>query len=34
MHNYWRGPQIASTVNSFLLFYNDFQRKYIMYLYV
>ncbi len=27
VHTFWKGPEIASTVNSFLLFYNDFQGK-------
>ncbi len=27
LHNFWRGPEIVSTINSFLLYYKDFQRR-------
>jgi hypothetical protein len=27
LHNFWKGQEITTTVNSFLLFYNEFQRK-------
>jgi hypothetical protein len=27
IHNYWTSPEIVATLNSFLLFYNGFQRK-------
>ncbi len=29
LSSFWNGPEIVSTVNSFLLFYKDFERKLI-----
>ncbi len=27
LHTFWKGPEITATVNSFLLFYENFQSK-------
>jgi hypothetical protein len=29
MHNYWKGSEIKATLNSFFIYYNNFQSKHV-----